>query len=76
MKKILIFGTGCAKCKNLTANAEKAATEKGVEYDLQKITDIMEITRFGIMATPAIAIDGAVKSCGKLASVEEIKEWL
>jgi small redox-active disulfide protein 2 len=76
MKKILIFGTGCPKCKNLAANVEKAAADKSVEYDLEKITDISEITRFGIMATPAIAIDGAVKCCGKLASVEEIKEWL
>ncbi|MGC9329565.1 MAG: thioredoxin family protein [Candidatus Hinthialibacter sp.] len=76
MKKILIFGTGCPKCQNLTANAQQAAADLGVDYELQKITDINDITRFGIMTTPAIAIDGAVKCSGKLASVDEIKEWL
>ncbi|MBN2328985.1 MAG: TM0996/MTH895 family glutaredoxin-like protein [Candidatus Omnitrophica bacterium] len=76
MKKILIFGIGCPKCQKLAANAKQAAAELEVEYELEKITGINDITRFGVMATPAIAIDGAVKCSGKLASVDEIKEWL
>lgn len=74
--KILIFGTGCPKCKNLAANAEQAARELGMEFELEKITNIADIARFGIMSTPAIAIDGAIKSMGKLATVDEIKEWI
>ena len=76
MKKIQILGTGCPKCKQLTENAEAAAKELGVEYELEKVSDINDIIGFGVMMTPGVVIDGEVKSSGKLASVEEIKEWL
>lgn len=74
--KIQILGTGCAKCKQLTENAEAAAREAGISYELEKVTDIAEIVRFGVMATPALAVDGKVKLAGKVATPEEIKPLL
>lgn len=76
MRKIQILGTGCPKCKQLAANAEEAAKALGIDYELEKVTDINEIMEFGIMMTPGIAVDGQVKASGKLVSVEEIKPWL
>ena len=76
MKKIHILGTGCPKCKQLTANAEQAATELGIEYELEKVTDINEIMTFGVMMTPGIAVDGDVKASGKVVAAEQIKPWL
>ncbi len=74
--KIQVLGTGCPKCKQLAENADAAAKEMGMEYDLEKVTDINEIISFGIMMTPGLAVDGEVKMSGKVATVEEIKEWL
>ena len=76
MKKIQILGTGCPKCKKLTENAEAAAKNLGIEYEIQKVTDINEIMKFGVMITPALAIDGKVKIAGKVASPEDIKTML
>jgi small redox-active disulfide protein 2 len=76
MKKIQILGTGCPKCKKLAENAEAAAKAAGIEYELVKITDIMEIMKFGVMITPAIAVDGNVKAAGKILSADEIKKLL
>jgi small redox-active disulfide protein 2 len=76
MKKIQILGTGCAKCGKLTENAVKAVKELGVEAEVEKVTDIKKIMEFGVMMTPGIAIDGAVKAVGKVLSVEEIKKLL
>ena len=74
--KIQILGTGCAKCMKLTENAEKAAKEKGIDFEIEKVTDINKIMEFGVMFTPGIAIDGQVKSVGKVLSVEDIKKVL
>jgi small redox-active disulfide protein 2 len=74
--KIQILGTGCPKCKTLYANAVKAAEEAGVQYEIEKVEDIMKIMDFGVMITPALAIDGDVKSAGKVLSVDEIKALL
>ena len=76
MKKIQILGTGCPKCKQLTANAEQAARELGIEVELEKVTDINEIMKFGVMVTPNIVIDGKVKASGKVSRPEEIKTWI
>ena len=76
MKKIQILGTGCPKCKKLSENAEAAAKELGIEYELVKVTDINEIMKFGVMMTPALAVDGEVKSVGKVLSADDIKELL
>ena len=76
MIRIEILGTGCPKCKQQAALAEQAASELGIEYELVKITKINEIMKFGVMMTPAIAVNGQVKNSGKVASVEAIKRWL
>ncbi len=76
MKKIQILGTGCPKCKKLAEQAETAAKELGVEYELVKVDDINDIMEFGVMMTPALAVDGDVKAVGKVPSVEEIKKYL
>ena len=71
--KIQILGPGCAKCKQLAANADAAATELGLEYEIEKISDINDIMNFGVMMTPGLAVDGEVKSVGKVPSVEDVK---
>lgn len=74
--KIQILGTGCAKCKQLTENAETAAREAGMTYELEKVTGIAEIVKFGVMSTPALVIDGKVKLAGKVATPAEIRALL
>ena len=74
--KIQILGTGCPKCKKLAENAEAAARDLGLESDIEKVTDINEIMRFGVMMTPALAVDGQVKVVGKVPSPDEIKKML
>lgn len=74
--KIQILGTGCAKCRQLTENAEAAARGMGLDYELEKVTDIADIVRFGVMTTPALAVDGKVKLIGKVASPAEIRALL
>lgn len=76
MKKIQVLGTGCPKCKKLAENAEAAARAAGIEYELQKVTQINDIMAMGVMMTPALAIDGVVKTVGKVSSPDEIKAML
>lgn len=76
MKTIQILGTGCPKCKALTQNAETAAKEMGIEHQIEKVTDINEIMKFGVMMTPALAVDGRVKVIGRVPSPEQIKQLL
>ena len=76
MKKIQILGTGCPKCKKLAENAEAAAKELGIECEIEKVTDINEIMKFGVMMTPALAVDGDVKVAGKVPGADEIKKML
>ncbi len=76
MKKIQILGTGCPKCKKLAENVEIAVKELGATYEIVKVTDINEILKFGVMMTPAIVVDGEVKSMGKVLSTEDIKTVL
>jgi small redox-active disulfide protein 2 len=76
MKKIQILGTGCPKCKKLAENAEAAVKDIGIEYEIEKVTNINEIMGFGVMMTPALAVDGEVKVAGKVVSPDEIKIML
>jgi small redox-active disulfide protein 2 len=76
MKDLRVLGTGCPKCRKLTEQAEAAAKALGIEYRLQKVTEIQEIMKFGVMVTPALVVDGQVKVAGKVPSVEEIKAML
>ncbi len=74
--KIQVLGTGCAKCKQLTANAEKAIAELGLGVPVEKVEDVREIMKFKVMATPALVVDGVVKSAGKLLAPEAVKQIL
>ena len=76
MKKIQILGTGCPKCTKLAENADSAAKEMGIEYEIEKVTQINDIMKMGVMITPALAIDGEVKLAGKVASPDDIKAML
>ncbi|MBN2445148.1 MAG: TM0996/MTH895 family glutaredoxin-like protein [Phycisphaerae bacterium] len=74
--KIQILGTGCPKCKKLAENAEQAVAQAGVEAEIEKVTEVAEIAKFGVMFTPAIVIDGVVKSAGKVVAPAKIAGWL
>jgi small redox-active disulfide protein 2 len=76
MKKLQILGTGCPKCKTLAEFTETAANDLGIEYEIEKVTDINEIMKFGVMLTPALAVDGQVKVVGEVPSPDEIKKML
>jgi len=76
MKKIQILGTGCPKCKKLAENTKAAVKELGIEYEIEKVTNINEIMSFGVMMTPALAVDGELKVVGKVPSPGEIREML
>lgn len=72
--KIEILGVGCPKCKQLTANAEVAVKELSIQAEISKVTDIDKITEYGVMMTPALAVDGTVVSAGKVLSKDDIKK--
>lgn len=74
--KVQILGTGCPKCRALTANAEEAIRELGIVAEIEKVEKIADIARMGVMLTPALALDGVVQSSGHLLSVHQVKEIL
>ncbi len=74
--KIQILGTGCQKCGKLADAVEKAVEASGTGCEIEKVTDINRIISFGVMMTPALVINGAVQTVGKVPSVEEIKELI
>ncbi len=76
MKKLQVLGPGCPKCKKMAENVEAAAKALGIEYTLEKVTDINEIMKFGVMMTPALAVDGQVKVVGRVPDPEAIKALL
>jgi small redox-active disulfide protein 2 len=76
MKTIQILGTGCAKCRKLTEHAESAAREMGIVYTIEKVTDLPEIMKFGVMMTPALVVDGQVKVVGRVPDVQQIKQMI
>ena len=71
-KEIKILGTGCPKCMKLAELAEQAAIELGIEYELEKVTDINDIISYGVMLTPALVVDGDVKFAGSVPSIDQI----
>ncbi len=76
MKKLQILGTGCPKCKKLAEITEKTAKELGIDYTLEKVTDITEIMKLGVMMTPALVVDGAVKMSGCIPKADELKRMI
>ena len=76
MRKIQVLGTGCPKCKQLAANVEAAVAAGGIEARIEKVDKIQDIMKFGVMMTPALVVDGQVKSAGKVLSASEIEALL
>ena len=76
MKKIQILGTGCKKCMTLAENADAAAKALGLEYTLEKVTNLNDIASFGVMFTPALVVDGQVTVAGKVPGIEDVKKLL
>jgi small redox-active disulfide protein 2 len=74
--RIEVLGTGCPKCKATVVNAQKAVAELGMQAEVVKVEDLMEIASRGVMMTPAVVIDGQIKAVGKVPTVAEIKKWL
>lgn len=72
MKLVQVLGTGCAKCQKLATLAEEIANERQLDVKVEKVTDITEIANFGIVATPALAVDGTVVAAGKIPSADEL----
>ncbi len=76
MKNVQVLGPGCSRCKKLAENVETAVRELGIPCDVEKITDMNVIMGYRIMMTPALAVNGVVKSSGSVLSVEQIKRLL
>ncbi len=76
MKKIQILGTGCAKCNDLAANAKEAAQALGEDVELEKVTNLNDIMKYGVMTTPGLVIDGKVVSQGKVLKPDQIKKLI
>ncbi len=75
-KQLVVMGPGCDRCTKLYALTEQAAKELGVPYEISKVTDLRQIAALGVMATPALAVNGNLKVAGRVPSVEEIKKLL
>ena len=74
--EIKVLGPGCPKCEQTVQLVKEAVSETGVDANIEKITDIMEIAGYGIFGTPAVVIDGDVKIVGKIPKKEDIKTWI
>ncbi len=76
MKQIKVLGSGCSKCAQLAESVKTAAEQIGIEYQIEKVTDLNQIMGFGVMMTPGLVIDEKVKSAGKIPSVEQLAVML
>ncbi len=73
---IKVLGPGCPKCHQTEKIVKEAVSEAGIEASVEKVTDIMEIAGYGVLGTPAVVIDGEVKSVGKIPSKNDVKSWI
>jgi small redox-active disulfide protein 2 len=76
MKTLQILGTGCPKCNQLAASTDLAATALGLDFQIEKVSDLKRIMSFGVMATPALVVDGVVKCVGRVPKMDELKTML
>lgn len=74
--EIKVLGPGCPRCQETEKHVKEAVAEAGVEANIEKVTDTMKIVKHGVFGTPAVVVDGEVKSVGKVPTKEEIKGWL
>jgi small redox-active disulfide protein 2 len=73
---IKVLGPGCARCELTVKNVKAAVAEAGVDAEVEKVTDLMEISKYGVLGTPAVVIDGEVKSVGKVPNKDEVLGWI
>ena len=73
---IKVLGPGCPRCQQTEKMVKEAVAESGVTADVEKVTDVMKIAGYGVLGTPAVVVDGEVKSVGKIPSKEDVKSWL
>ena len=76
MRRLQVFGPGCKRCHRLAENTETAAKELGIEFEIEKVTDLHAISAAGVFLTPALAVDGELKVVGRVPSPQEIKAML
>jgi small redox-active disulfide protein 2 len=76
MKKIVILGPGCPRCENLARLTRQAADQVGIDYELEKLTDIKQFLKYGLMMTPGLVVDGQLKVQGRVPSIDELKSML
>lgn len=74
--EIKVLGPGCPKCRETEKKVKEAVSEVGTDATVVKVTDVMEIAKHGVLVTPAVVVDGQVKSTGKVPKKEEIKTWI
>ena len=74
--EIKVLGPGCPKCKATQKNVKEAVADSGLDVQVDKVTDLMEIARYGVFGTPAVVVDGEVKSVGKIPGKDEIMTWI
>jgi len=76
MRQIKILGPGCRRCEQLAASTKEAASQLGIEFQIEKVTDVTKFADYGVMLTPGLVVDGKVKSQGKVPTVDDIKAML
>ena len=76
MKQIKVLGPGCRRCEQLAAATKEAADQLGIDYELEKVTDVAKFVDYGVMMTPGLVVDGEVKSQGEVLSSDTIKAML
>ncbi len=74
--EIKVLGPGCAKCRQTEKVVKEAVVEAGVTANVEKVTDLMQIAGYGVFGTPAVVVNGEVKSVGKIPSKDDVKAWL
>lgn len=74
--EIKVLGPGCPKCHQTEKIVKEAVAESGVEANVEKVTDILEITKYGVFSTPAVVVDGQVKSVGKIPGKQDVLKWI
>ena len=76
MMKITIYGPGCSKCKQAEEVVKRVVAESAAVVEVEKITDLREMVKAGVMSTPAVAVDGVLIMAGRVPKPEEVKAWL
>lgn len=74
--EIKVLGPGCPKCQQTEKVVKEAIAETGVSADIEKVTDTMKIAGYGVFGTPAVVVDGEVKSVGKIPKKDDVKSWI